>query len=89
MPEVLEIEQIKIELEKKHEDKIASWLADIPSNVIEALDLKEGSKIALTVKNGEISGDILPPPSPEMEVVSRRILEKRREMYEELKRLGD
>ncbi len=89
MPEVLEIEQIEVEQQKKQESKIASWLVEIPSNIIEELDLADGSRIALTVNNGEVSGDVLPPLSPELKAVSKRILEKRRKIYEELKRFGD
>lgn len=89
MPEVLEIEQTEVEQKENQEQKIASWLAEIPSNVVKELGLAEGSRIALTIKNGEVSGDVLPPMSPELKVVSQRILEKRRKVYEELKRLGD
>jgi hypothetical protein len=89
MPEVLETEQIKVELEKKEKAKIASWLVEIPINVIQELGLDEGSRVALTIKDGEISGDVLPPLSPESKVISQKILEKRRAVYKELKRLGD
>ncbi len=89
MPEVLEIEQIEIEGQSKEHSKIASWLVDIPPKIIEELGLVEGSRIALTVNDGKITGDILPPLSPELKAVSKRILEKRREVYEELKRIGD
>ena len=89
MPEVLEIEQIEVEQQKKQESKIASWLVETPSNIIKELVLADGSRIALTVNNGEVSGDVLPPLSPELKAVSKRILEKRRKIYEELKRFGD
>ena len=89
MPEVLEIEEIEIEQTKKQESKIASWLAEIPSNIIEELGLAEGSRIALTIKNGEVSGDVLSPMSPKLKAVAQRILKKRRKLYEELKRFGD
>lgn len=89
MPEVLEIEQIEIEGQSKEDSKIASWLIDIPPKIIEELSLDEGSRIALTVNNGQVTGDILPPLSPELKAVSKRVLEKRREVYEELRRIGD
>lgn len=89
MPEVLEIEQTEIEKEENQESKIASWLVEIPSNVIAELGLADGSKVALTIKNGEISGDILPPLSDELENIANEILKKRRKLYEELKRAGD
>jgi hypothetical protein len=89
MPEVLEIEQTEAGKQKQEDSKIASWLVEIPADAIKELGLVEGSRIALTVKNGEVSGDILPPMSDEMQNISKRILEKRREVYEELKQLGD
>ncbi len=89
MPELLEIEQTETTNEFKDENNIASWLIEIPENVIEDLNLQKGSRIALTVKNGEVYGDILPPLSEKMRAVSNHILEKNRKFYEELKRLGD
>lgn len=89
MAEVLEVEQIEAENQEQEDSKIASWLIEIPVNAVKELGLAEGSRIALTVKDGEVSGDILPPMSDEMQKVSKRVLEKRREVYEELKRLGD
>ena len=89
MPEVLEIEEIKVERREKQDSKIASWLVEIPPIIIEELDLEEGSRIALTINNGEIKGDILPPMSVETKKEVRRILDKYRETFEEMKRLGD
>ena len=89
MPEVLEIEEIKVERREKQDSKIASWMVEIPPIIIEELDLEEGSRIALTINNGEITGDILPPMSAETKKEVGRILDKYRETFEEMKRLGD
>lgn len=89
MPEVLEIEQAEIEKQSQEDSKTGSWLVEIPSNIIEELGLAQGSRIALTINNGEVSGDVLPPMSDKLKEISKSILEKRREVYEELKRLGD
>lgn len=89
MPEVLEIEQVGAEKENREDSKVASWLVEIPANVIEELGLAQGSKVALTINNSEVSGDILPPLSDRLAEISKRTLEKNREVYEELKRLGD
>ncbi len=89
MTEVLEIEEIATKMHNTEENKIASWLINIPENIIEALYLPEGSQIALTVKNSEVSGTILPPMSPGLKKIGSRILKKRRGLYEELKRIGD
>lgn len=89
MPETLELEEIERE-NSNHEDSMAaSWLIEIPSNIIAELDLPLGSKAALTIRGDEISGNILPPMSDEIKGISSRILEKRRDVYKELERLGD
>ena len=89
MPEVLEIEQIETRTHNSREVKIASWVIDIPENIIAELDLPEGSQIALTIKNGEVAGDLLLPLSKELENIAMEILHKRRKLYGELKRIGD
>jgi antitoxin component of MazEF toxin-antitoxin module len=89
MPEVLEIEQVETEKQNLKDSKIASWLVEIPRNVIEELSLPEGSQVALTIKNDRVSGTVLPPLPNRMKEIGQRVLEKNREVYEELKRLGD
>ena len=89
MPEVLEIEQVETEKQILKESKIASWLVEIPENIIKELDLAKGAQVALTVKNGEVSGTVLLPLSEEMENIAREILDKRRNLFRELKRVGD
>ncbi len=89
MPEVLEIEQVEVEKKSREDSKIASWLVEIPLNIINELGLAQGSKVALTINNGEVSGDLLLPMSHRIKEISRRIFEENREVYEELKRLGD
>ena len=89
MPEVLEIEETEVKRRNLDDAKIASWLVDIPSNILEALDLAAGSRVALTIIDDEVSGTVLPPMSDEMKKISRRILEKNRRLYEEMKQLGD
>lgn len=88
MPEVLEIEQIEAEETQAAEPKWDSWTVKIPAEIIEAQGLAEGSLAVLTVRDGKIEGEIT-SPSSELSAISKRILEKRREAYEELKRLGD
>lgn len=85
MPEVLEVEEIEVKRQNLEDAKIASWLVDIPSNILETLDLAEGSRVALTIKDGEVSGTVLSPMSDEMKKISRRILGKNHRLYEEMK----
>jgi hypothetical protein len=89
MPEVLEIEQVEARTHSSEKAKIASWVIDIPKDIIEELNLPEKSQLALRIKNGEVSGDLLLPLSEELENLAMEILHKRRKLYGELKRIGD
>ena len=88
MPEVLEIEEIETEETQIAKPKWDSWAVKIPQEIIEAQGLAEDSLAILTVSNGKIEGE-MSSLSPQLKEISKRILEKNREVYEELKRLGD
>ena len=88
MPEVLEIEQIETEETEFVKPKWDSWTVEIPQAIIEAQGLAEGSLVSLTYSKGKIEGEII-IPSLKLKDISKRILKKNREVYEELKRLGD
>lgn len=76
MPEVLEIEQIEAEEIQTAKPKWDSWMVKIPQEIVEAQGLAEGSLAVLTVCDGKIEGEIS-VLSPELNAVSKRILEKK------------
>ncbi len=88
MPEVLEIEQTNEKETPQAEPKWDSWTVEIPNEIIEALGLEKDSLAALTVVNRKIEGKVI-SPSEEIKEISKRVLEKNKEAYEELKKLGD
>lgn len=88
MPEVLEIEQIETGEIQTVEPKWDSWAVEIPPEIIKAQGLAEGSLVVLTYRDGRIESEIT-SLSPKLKEISNRLLEKNREVYEELKRLGD
>lgn len=88
MPEVLEIEQAESEEIEATEPKWDSWTVEIPPEIIEAQGLASGTLVALTYNAGKIECEII-MPSLKLSDIPKRILEKRREVYEELKRIGD
>jgi hypothetical protein len=65
------------------------WVVEIPPEIAEALGIVVGSLAVLSPRDGKLEVEILPPPSPEIKESVRRIYEKHRETFEELKRLGD
>jgi hypothetical protein len=88
MPEVLEIEQLETEETEIVKPKWDSWTIEIPQEIIEAQGLAEGSLATFTIKDGQIEGQII-TRSSKLKEISKQILEENREVYEELKRLGD
>ena len=88
MPEVLEIEQTEAEKNQAVKPKWDSWTVEIPHEIIEAQGLADGSLVTLTYREGKVESELI-TPSLKLKKISQRILEKRRGVYEELKRLGD
>ena len=65
------------------------WIIEIPPEMAQAMGVAEGSIAVLYTKEKGIEVEILPPPSPELKSSVRRIHEKYKATFEELKRLGD
>lgn len=65
------------------------WVIELPAEISEAMGVAAGSLAALHVKEGNLDIEILPPPSPELKSAVRRISDKHKETFEEMKRLGD
>lgn len=67
-----------------------NWAVEIPPEIARAMGVAEGSVVVFRTKDGGLEmEEILPPPSPELKAEVRRIAEKYKETFEELKRLGD
>ncbi|MDQ3257397.1 MAG: hypothetical protein M3R15_26515 [Acidobacteriota bacterium] len=66
-----------------------SWAVELPPEMAEVLGVPEGSLIVLHAIDGSVETEILPLPSPEFAERVQYILEKNKETFEELKRLGD
>jgi hypothetical protein len=88
MPEVLEIEQAETSESENAEPKWDSWTVEVPPEIVKAQGLAEGALATFTIRDGQIEGQII-TPSEKLKEISKRILEESREVYEELKRLGD
>jgi hypothetical protein len=65
------------------------WVVDIPAEIASSLGVAEGSIVVLHAKDGNLETEILPPPAPELVKSSRRIYEKYKDAFAEMKRRGD
>lgn len=89
MAEVLELE--KIETEKNRElgkSEKNTWILKLPDDVCAREGFARGTMISLTVKDGGIQSSFI-KPNPKLKKISERLKKKNKELYEELKRLGD
>ena len=64
------------------------WVITMTPEMSRQAGVAENSLIVLHLE-GKISAEILPPATPEMKESVRRISEKFREAFAEMKRLGD
>ena len=65
------------------------WVVEMPLEMTQALGVSEGSLAVLHAKEGGIEVEILPPASKEIKDAAHRILNKHKDAFEEIKRLGD
>ena len=78
-----------LELEKTANAEKDTWILKLPDEVCRRQGIAEGTMISLTYRNGGIQTTIIRPPSKELQEISAKILAEDRELYEELKRIGD
>lgn len=65
------------------------WVIELPAELAKSLGVAEDSIAVLYAKDGNLEVEILPPPSPELVESSRRIFDKYKDAFAEMKRLGD
>ncbi len=87
MPEVLDIRETKNEAAEIVGDAF-SWKVELPDSVKKENNLSRNSYLVLTVFNGKISGELI-NVTKEIKYESERLINKYRESFEEMKRLGD
>jgi hypothetical protein len=66
-----------------------SWVIEIPDEMAQAMGVSAGSVALLHAAQGTIEVEVLPPPSPELDESARRIYDKYKDAFAELKRLGE
>jgi len=65
------------------------WVIQVPPEMAQGMGVAEGSLAVLHPKPSGLDVEILPPPSQELKESVRRVHDKYREAFEEMKRLGD
>ncbi len=79
-----------LELSKaKERVSVDTWIMGVPDEVCDREGLAKGTLVSLTIKNGGIQTEFIPPPSEKLKEASREILLKDRELHERLKAVGD
>lgn len=78
-----------LELEKTANAEKDTWILKLPDEVCIREGVAEGTMISLTYRNGGIQTSIIRPPAKELQDFADEIIEEDRELFEELKRLGD
>ena len=78
-----------LELETTANVEKDTWILKLPDEVCKREGIAEGTMISLTYRNGGIQTSVIRPPAKELQETAEKILEEDRELFEELKRLGD
>ncbi len=84
---VLELNNL-IELQDELSEK-DTWILKLPNSVCQREGFADGTMISLTFKNGGIQTSIIRPPSKKIQEIAENLLEEDRELFMELKRIGD
>jgi hypothetical protein len=65
------------------------WFIEVPPEMATVVGVADNTFIGVYAKQGALYVEILPEPSPGFEAAVARIYKKNKELFEELKRLGD
>lgn len=65
------------------------WVVTMSPEMARAAGVAEGSLIVLYLKDGNVSAEILPPPTEEMRRSVQESIDKFGDAFAEMKRLGD
>ncbi len=66
-----------------------TWILEMPPEICNHEGLAVGTLVSLTIKDHGIQAEFIRPPSKKLQSISKRLLRKNKELYEELARIGD
>jgi hypothetical protein len=67
----------------------SGWVVQMTPEMERAARVAEGSLVILYLSDGKVSAELLPPPSDEIKRSVRESVEKFKDAFAEMKRLGD
>ncbi|MBC7910617.1 MAG: hypothetical protein H7Y30_08960 [Pyrinomonadaceae bacterium] len=66
-----------------------SWVVEMTPEMAQAAHVAEGSYLIFQLSEGKVLAEILPPATPEIKDMVRKISEQFHDDFAEMKRLGD
>lgn len=66
-----------------------TWILEMPQDICRHEGLADGTLVSLTIKDHGIQAQFIRPPSKRLQEISKELLEKNKELYKELERIGD
>jgi hypothetical protein len=67
----------------------SSCVVELDAKARKQLGIAEDAIVIMHASDGRIEVEVLPPPTPELKATADRLHNKYKEVFEELKRLGD
>lgn len=80
---------LDLEPTKTEETERNTWILRLPKDICDREGFAERTLVSLTIKDGGIQTSFIKPPSEKLKDISRRILDKDRELNRRLKEIGD
>ena len=66
-----------------------SWVVDMTSEMARTAGVPSGSLLVLYFKEGEVTAEIMPPPTEELQEEVHQVVKQFGEAFAEMKRRGD
>lgn len=73
----------------KERVSVDTWIMSVPDEVCDREGLAKGTLVSMTIKDGGIHTEFVPPPSDALKEASRQILLKDRDLHKRLMTLRD
>ncbi len=66
-----------------------TWILEMPHEICRHEGFADGTLVSLTIKDHGIQAQFIRAPSKKLQEISSELLEKNKELYKELERIGD